>query len=858
MRGNTNSCTLNKLGFAAGKPAVVGKQLQLNNQTFYIKGVTYGTFCHLDGHQFPSARIVAEDFQRMVAAGINTVRVYTVPPVWLMDLALECGLYLMVGIPWEQHIAILEDPDLVKDIKHRFKQSVRSCENHPSILCYSLGNEIPANVVRWHGRRKIEDFLKSLYHIVKAEDPNTLVTYVNFPTTEFLNLDFVDFYSFNVYLENEENLRAYLARLQTLSTTKPLVLAEVGLDSLRNGELQQSQSLQWQLAAIYECGAAGCFVYAWTDEWFVGGRTITDWKFGITTCNRLAKPALNGVKQAFASLPFRESLPWPTITVVVCSYNGAATIDTTLNALTKLDYPSFEVIVVNDGSTDDTAVIAENYPVKLISTINMGLSSARNTGYQAGTGNIVAYIDDDAYPEREWLRYLALTYMQKDVVAVGGPNYPVPDDGLVADCVANAPGSPMEVMLTDEIAEHIPGCNMSFKRSALETVGGFDTQFTSAGDDVDICWRVQQLGDIGFQPAAFNWHHRRGTVKGYLKQQYGYGKAEAMLEKKWPEKYNDHGQVIWHGRLYGQGVTRQLLKMRSRVYQGVWGCSPFQRLYQRKSPELLSLPLMPEWLIVIVMLAVGALGMATFGGTLWALLPLVLATGIYIGQAIYSAAKGQYQVKPELTIAYLQRLLLTAGLHMAQPVMRLRGRIGNGLHPLGTKNTLRKKIKTSSLYRNSGFWDGKYQSSIERLDYIKTLVSSRTRCLTGNHYDDWDLQVYGGLFGSAKLRLMVEQHGENSEFVRYRANQCWSPLSIILLSTLTLTTIFSITSDSYITSVFSVLAIALISWRCFKEGAHAIGLIEFSIERNISEVPMNISPASTTDAEIAEEVLNVA
>jgi len=70
--------------------------------------------------------------------------------------------------------------------------------------------------VRWHGRKKVEKFLKSLYHLVKDEDPHALVTYVNFPTTEFLNLDFVDFYSFNVYLEQEDNLRAYLSRLQVL------------------------------------------------------------------------------------------------------------------------------------------------------------------------------------------------------------------------------------------------------------------------------------------------------------------------------------------------------------------------------------------------------------------------------------------------------------------------------------------------------------------------------------------------------------------------------------------------------------------------------------------------------------------
>jgi len=131
-----------------GKPEVVGKHLQVDGRTFFIKGITYGTFPIIDGHQYPQPHIVANDFQRMAATGINTVRVYTVPPKWVLDLAQDYGLYLMVGIPWEQHIAILEDRSLVNDIKERFRQAIRSCNKHPAILCYSIGNEIPASVVR--------------------------------------------------------------------------------------------------------------------------------------------------------------------------------------------------------------------------------------------------------------------------------------------------------------------------------------------------------------------------------------------------------------------------------------------------------------------------------------------------------------------------------------------------------------------------------------------------------------------------------------------------------------------------------------------------------------------------------------
>src|SRR5439155_12924052 len=193
----------------------------------------------------------------------------------------------------------------------------------------------------------------------------------------------------------------------------------------------------------------------------------------------------------------------------------------------------FEVIVVDDGSTDDLARIVEPYDVSYIRTANHGLSSARNTGLAAATGDIVAYLDDDAWPDPQWLRYLAATFLSSSHAGVGGPNLPPPGDGPIAQCVARSPGGPIHVLTGDREAEHIPGCNMAFRRACLEAIGGFDAQFRVAGDDVDLCWRLQQQGwTLGFNPAAMVWHHRRNSVAAYWKQQVGYGRAEALLERK--------------------------------------------------------------------------------------------------------------------------------------------------------------------------------------------------------------------------------------------------------------------------------------------------------------------------------------
>src|SRR5207244_7038715 len=131
-----------------------------------------------------------------------------------------------------------------------------------------------------------------------------------------------------------------------------------------------------------------------------------------------------------------------------------------LRGIEALDYPNFEAIVVDDGSTDATAAIASDFDVHLIRQSHAGLSSARNDALAAATGEIVAYLDDDATPDPHWLRYLAVTFMSTPHAGVGGPNVPPGDAGFVGRCVARAPGGPTHVLLTDRDAEHIPGCNM--------------------------------------------------------------------------------------------------------------------------------------------------------------------------------------------------------------------------------------------------------------------------------------------------------------------------------------------------------------------------------------------------------------
>ena len=151
---------------------------------------------------------------------------------------------------------------------------------------FALGNEIPPGVVRWHGRLRVERFLRRLYDAAKDASPESLFTYVNFPPTEFLDLSFFDVCAFNVYLHREPELRAYLARLQHIAGHKPLLLAEAGADSIREGEEGQAAITAMHIRAAFEEGACGAVAFAWTDEWWRGGYTVEDWAFGLVDAVR--------------------------------------------------------------------------------------------------------------------------------------------------------------------------------------------------------------------------------------------------------------------------------------------------------------------------------------------------------------------------------------------------------------------------------------------------------------------------------------------------------------------------------------------------------------------------------------------
>jgi GT2 family glycosyltransferase len=488
------------------------------------------------------------------------------------------------------------------------------------------------------------------------------------------------------------------------------------------------------------------------------------------------------------------------------------------------------VIIVNDGSIDDTAKIAGEYDMRLINTENRGLASARNAGLYASTGEIVAYIDADAGPDPHWLSHLAVSFVRSSHVGVGGPNIPPPGEGTVAQCVANAPGGPTHVLLSDQEAEHIPGCNMAFRKASLEAIGGFDPLFRVAGDDVDICWQLQDRGwTVGYSAGAVVWHHRRGSVKGYLKQQFEYGKAEALLERKWPERYNRVGHLAWAGRVYGNGATKALGWRRWKIYYGRWGTGLFQSVYKRAPGPFTSLSLVPEWYLVITCLAaLSALGIL-WSPLLLALPLLALATGSLVLESTLGATRSSFRrsLRSRFERFYLRSLV--ALLYMLQPLVRLSGRLRYGLAPWRRRSGPALAFPRR---RTSSIWSEGWQSSDERLLAVEhELKQAGCTVLHGSAYDRWDLQVRGGMLGVARMRIAVEEHGGGNQLVRFHSWPKFSRFGLALMVMFGALAAGAVFDGAVEASIVLGALAALVGGSVFQDCATAVGNVLRAIDR---------------------------
>jgi hypothetical protein len=321
------------------------------------------------------------------------------------------------------------------------------------------------------------------------------------------------------------------------------------------------------------------------------------------------------------------------------------------------------------------------------------------------------------------------------------------------------------VLLTDIEAEHIPGCNMAFHKWAFNAIGGFDSEYWKAGDDVDFCWRLQQNGySIAFSPAAIVWHHRRFTLRAFRKQQEGYGEAESLLRFKHLIFFGPTGTAKWRGQIYGAPRFTWLIN-RPIIYHGVFGDGLFQCIYPTRQSEIAAYLSSIEWVVLTVFVFFLSIPFPILRIT-----PYLMFGGTFLVALSY-----MIHAKLEPRFDTILARLLVAFLALTQPLVRGWWRYYTWLKFKRTPPSViaaKEKDFLPSGLRNSShllFWteEGHGREAVLP-EIIKSLETEGWSYSIDTGWKEWVVKVYGSIWWDVTLRSVTEYHGGSKCLTRIR------------------------------------------------------------------------------------------
>jgi hypothetical protein len=214
---------------------------------------------------------------------------------------------------------------------------------------------------------------------------------------------------------------------------------------------------------------------------------------------------------------------------------------------------------------------------------------------------------------------------------------------------------------------------------------------------------------------------------------------------------------------------------------------------------------------------------------LWTLPLLALAVGTLLVQAGVSAKRAAFTSMPRSRLAWLRLWSVTTVLHLLQPLARLRGRWRHGLTPWrrGAAHGLVCPWPQVSIA-----WHEQWQSATERLQHIEEVLRAGGTLVTrGGDYDRWDLEVCGGLFGSARALLVIEEHGAGKQLLRFRSWPKCSKKGLALLSLCAALTVGAALGQAWPVAITLGYGVVLLAGRAFQECAGALASLRHALSR---------------------------
>ena len=706
-----------------------GKFLSRAGQKFFFKAMRLADVsAKLDFTQKLKLRKRLDNLRTAHTTGVVLTEAQSQP---CLDIAAQSGLVAMV----ELRIAAdeLTRSRGWKSVVSRIARTANILGRHPALVGYLLDCEIGQDALRAGGLEKARRRVRGVVKTIKGRAPEAMVGIKVRPETLALSILEQDFLYAEIPALEPVEIRDFVVALHNVAEARPVVI------EFKDASPGQDEAV----AVAFGTGAAGVVAPP------VPAPVSHDW-LGVRMMRAsdvMPFVTLNGTCPP-------QPPKMPMVSVVICAYDAERTMRDCLESLRRLDYPNFEVVIVDDGSRDRTADISMDFPeFRLIRQPNKGLSVARNVGMQAARGEIIAYTDSDCVVDPHWLTLMVRSMIEGNFDGCGGPNYAPHEDGRIEASCAASPGAPCHVLIADDRAEHLAGCNMLFSKAALAKIGGFDPQFTSAGDDVDICWRMLDAGfKLGFSPAAFVWHFRRNTVKAYYGQQRGYGRAEAMLHRRYPERFNVMGQIAWRGTIPGlartiPGGSRKRVLWRTAT-------AGAQTLFD---PGLTLAKVIPQTLEWTVLSAIALAASIVLGAPL---IPAAAMLALGPIWALYYAwhaplEKSHESFTARLLIAYLAYTgpmvrTMTRYKTRAKALTGLAG--ADGVRQRPTINWLRRTIRLD-------YWNDESITRDRLMDrMLKLFARSGHGAIVDAGWNDYDLEVRPNPWTRIELKTADEEH----------------------------------------------------------------------------------------------------
>jgi cellulose synthase/poly-beta-1,6-N-acetylglucosamine synthase-like glycosyltransferase len=226
--------------------------------------------------------------------------------------------------------------------------------------------------------------------------------------------------------------------------------------------------------------------------------------------------------------------------VVVPAYNAGATIQSCVEALVRqsLTREQFEVLVVDDGSTDATAGIAGGFPVTVVSQQNRGPAAARNHGARLARGGIVLFTDADCVPADDWIAQMVAPFADARVAAVKGA-YKTSQRSLVARFAQVEFEERFEMLKTTDSIDMVDTYSAAFRKDVFERMRGFDESFPVANnEDTDLSYKLAAAGQrMVFNPGAVVFHLRHpDSLRRYIRQKFWRGYWRMVVYRRYPGK----------------------------------------------------------------------------------------------------------------------------------------------------------------------------------------------------------------------------------------------------------------------------------------------------------------------------------